>query len=143
MISGKRSFSDKYDISLVHNPNWKSPMQLYPDELNLLIKNTGSSRADSEFEKGFLDPKDKVKNTDTDYVEEYLNNKYSKLAQAYSDYGVLAAKKDYVTNEMNLPTENILHHEFPKSSTEKENNLKPNLIKKRRSAQMRRYLIFL
>ncbi|XP_013177464.1 PREDICTED: uncharacterized protein LOC106124963 [Papilio xuthus] len=136
VISGKQSFANKYDISLVHNPNWKSPMQLYPDELNLLIKNSGSSRADSEFEKGFLDPKDKVKNTDTDYVEEYLNSKYSKLAQAYSDYGVLAAKKDYVTNEMNLPTDNVIHHEFPKSSTEKENNVKQNLIKKRRNAQM-------
>ncbi|XP_045538618.1 uncharacterized protein LOC106709507 [Papilio machaon] len=136
VISGKKSIAKKYDISLALNPNWKSPMKLYPDELNLLIKNTASSRADSEFEKGFLDPKDKVKNTDTDYVEEYLNSKYSKLAQAYSDYGVLAAKKDYVTNEMNLPTENIIHHEFPKSSTEKENNLKQNLIKKRRNAQM-------
>lgn len=78
------------------NPNWKDTMPLYPDELNAIIKQAAMQNlnkvmpmnSDSTVTKDM---------SDTEYVEDYTNNKYDKLvkmAQAYSDYGVLDDKKE-------------------------------------------------
>ncbi|XP_073964565.1 uncharacterized protein [Choristoneura fumiferana] len=79
-----------------HNPNWKDTMPLYPDELNAIIKQA----AMQNFEKAMPMNSDNTVTkdmSDTEYVEDYANNKYDKLvkmAQAYSDYGVLDDKKE-------------------------------------------------
>ncbi|XP_038217610.1 uncharacterized protein LOC119836377 [Zerene cesonia] len=86
----------------VYNPNWKGPMPLYPDEINAMIKQAALHNLNIQVPvdtKETKIEKDKAERdiTDTEYVEDYLDDKYSKLvnmAQAYSDYGVLDAKQD-------------------------------------------------
>nr|XP_049699480.1 uncharacterized protein LOC110374901 isoform X2 [Helicoverpa armigera] len=103
----------KYNPPGVHNPNWKGPMPLYPDELNSMIRHSALNvnKVDSppkthEIQSVFLQRKGRDL-SDVEYVEDYLKNKYESLvemAQAYSDYGVLDGKKD-ARNEKNSPSE--------------------------------------
>ncbi|CAH2056521.1 unnamed protein product, partial [Iphiclides podalirius] len=136
--------SNKYNNPPVYNPNWKGSMQLYPDELNLITKPAAAQNSKVELPASIkaMAPQDvNVKVTDTEYVEDYLNNKYAKLAQAYSDYGVLAEKKEYVTNgKSTVVTEsNMPQHKFNKDEAlpEKEQNMKSYVLKKRRNANLR------
>ncbi|XP_045508136.1 uncharacterized protein LOC123703964 [Colias croceus] len=86
----------------IYNPNWKGPMPLYPDEINAMIKQAALHNLNIQVPVDTKDikiEKDKAERdiTDTEYVEDYLDDKYNKLvnmAQAYSDYGVLDAKQD-------------------------------------------------
>ncbi|XP_068622275.1 uncharacterized protein [Battus philenor] len=140
-----KSLNNNYKAPTIHNTNWKGPMQLYPDELNLMINNAAIQTLKDEMlndVKRMSDDKMKVKTADTDYVEDYLNDKYSKLAQAYSDYGVLSAKKEFVTIENSLPSVSKgYHHEYRKepTPTEREATARNESFKKRRSAKLRRF----
>ncbi|CAH0600003.1 unnamed protein product [Chrysodeixis includens] len=100
----------KYNPPGVHNPNWKGPMPLYPDELSSMLrhtsttpKNCSSTTPKEDSTTIAKDPQSDYANvkvrdlSDVEYVEDYLNSKYHKLAemaQAYSDYGVLSDKKE-------------------------------------------------
>lgn len=106
------------DVS--HNPNWKGPMPLYPDEINTIIRQAAMQNV---FNAMRIKPN--VKNdvpinikdnpslidsdandvSDTDYIENYLNTrleKYVKMAQAYSDYGVLEEKKESTQKQLGM-----------------------------------------
>ncbi|XP_026736601.1 uncharacterized protein LOC113500123 isoform X3 [Trichoplusia ni] len=95
----------KYNPPGVHNPNWKGPMPLYPDELNSMLRHSAlnstkagktSTTVSNEVQPGLIERRGRDL-SDVEYVEDYLNSKYDKLvemAQAYSDYGVLDGKKE-------------------------------------------------
>lgn len=82
--------------------NWKGPMPLYPDELNTIVKEATLDNVKYEIPKD--EPKSRVESdgskanlNDVEYIEEYFSNKHDKfvkMAQAYSDYGVLEGKKE-------------------------------------------------
>lgn len=81
----------------INNPNWKAPI-LYSEELKFMIKHAALNN--------YKDTKDKEDRdlNDLEYLENYLvneNNRLSKMAQAYSDYGVLEGKKDAVRDGKN------------------------------------------
>ncbi|XP_059058824.1 uncharacterized protein LOC131852198 [Achroia grisella] len=84
----------------VHNPNWKGPLPLYPDELNTMIKQAAIENTNDKTNipvDTYEETNSKLDLNDVQYVEDYVHNKYDKLAkmaQAYSDYGVLNEKKD-------------------------------------------------
>lgn len=82
-------------------------MPLYPDELSTMIKQAAienvnkvktpinTKDTNSEIDEAESDL------SDIEYIESYSDNKNDKLvkmAQAYSDYGVLEGKKDSVRN---------------------------------------------
>lgn len=82
-------------------------MSLYPDEINSMINHAAlranNPRAFKRYEaearlntKSESPEEEKPKSNvgDVQYIEDYLINKYDKLAQAYSDYGVLNEKKE-------------------------------------------------
>lgn len=81
-------------------------MPLYPDELDSMIKQAALQNLNVQIPVNTKDSKSEKDNdenvlSDTQYVEDYMDNKYDKLvkvAQAYSDYGVLYGKKDGVTS---------------------------------------------
>ncbi|XP_069364148.1 uncharacterized protein [Maniola hyperantus] len=91
------------------NLNWKEPMLLYPDELNAMIKQAALqnlymhaplSTRDSKVKRD-IDEKASAL-SDTQYIEDYTDKKYDKLAkmaQAYSDYGVLHNKGNMNFND--------------------------------------------
>ncbi|CAK1593529.1 unnamed protein product [Parnassius mnemosyne] len=142
VIPNEQKSSEK-DIPSIHNPNWKGPMPLYPDELNLIkhavVQNPKNEI--SEDVKEMLAQKDKLDSqiTDKEYIEDYFNNKYDKLAQAYSDYGVLAEKKESVTNEKNLATESkVLDHKMV-AIPGKDEIIKNLSFKGKNNAKLRRY----
>ncbi|KAF9416538.1 hypothetical protein HW555_006113, partial [Spodoptera exigua] len=113
--------SIKYNPPGVHNPNWKGPMPLYPDELSSMMKH---------------EPPDTRRDTsDVEYGDEYFKNKYDKLvemAQAYSDYGVLDGKKD-ARNEKN--SDDTATDRRIKLSAE-DNIYGPNLVESLRSGRL-------
>ncbi|XP_052757044.1 MATH and LRR domain-containing protein PFE0570w-like isoform X2 [Galleria mellonella] len=90
----------------VRNPNWKGSLPLYPHELNSMIKQAVIENINNankaEVPVNTKDISAEKENSESDfndveYIEDYLDNKYEKLvkmAQAYSDYGVLDDKKD-------------------------------------------------
>ncbi|KAL0859307.1 hypothetical protein ABMA27_011109 [Loxostege sticticalis] len=100
----------KYNPPGVHNPNWKGPMPLYPDELSSMIKQAAIENVEN-FNKIHIPSNDKDSSetdsletylNDMEYIENYSDNKFQKLAkmaQAYSDYGVLEGKKESSSNE--------------------------------------------
>ena len=81
-------------------------MSLKSDELNAMIKQAAIQNLniqipvntkDIEIEK----EKEEKDISDTEYIEDYLDNKYNKMvkmAQAYSDYGVVYGKSDSNNN---------------------------------------------
>ncbi|CAK1549053.1 unnamed protein product [Leptosia nina] len=94
--------TQKHIGSDVYNRNWKGPMPLYPDEINAMIKQAALHNLNIQVP---VDTKDirvekdisEQEISDTEYLEDYLDNKYKSLvgmAQAYSDYGVLDIKKE-------------------------------------------------
>ncbi|KAF9806301.1 hypothetical protein SFRURICE_001096 [Spodoptera frugiperda] len=139
--------STKYNPPGVHNPNWKGPMPLYPDELNSMVKH-GPPNSTKDHKE---DKKPKPANpkliedlllkragrdvSDVEYVEDYLKNKYDKLvemAQAYSDYGVLDDKKD-ARNEKNSD-ETATDRRIKLSAD--DNIYGPNLVERLRSGRL-------
>lgn len=107
----------KYNPPGVHNPNWKGPMPLYPDELSSMIKQAAIENMDN-FNKIHI-PSNAKDSSETDsletylndmeYIENYSDNKFQKLAkmaQAYSDYGVLEGKKESSSNEKAMDGKN-------------------------------------
>lgn len=134
----------------IYNLNWKGPMRLYPDELNVIMKQTAlqNSKIDLPAPQKEMSPlKGEFEISDTEYVEDYLNNKYDKLAQAYSDYGVLNTKKEHVENgKSTVVTENsvterkLIHDE---TLPENEENIKKYISRRRRNVNLRRYLFLL
>ncbi|XP_053621635.1 uncharacterized protein LOC128681630 isoform X2 [Plodia interpunctella] len=87
-------------------PNWKGPLPLYPDELNTMIKQENAHKATGS--KNCRTP-NKPMFTDIEYVEDYLTSKYEKLAQAYSDYGVLDEKKPLKIENQKAEKANVEH----------------------------------
>ncbi|XP_046974660.1 uncharacterized protein LOC124540929 [Vanessa cardui] len=91
----------RYSAQNTHNTNWKGPMPLYPDEINAAIKqmsiqNMHQLPVDTKAMKQEKERPGKDV-SDTEYIENYADSKYNKMlkmAQAYSDYGVLYGKKD-------------------------------------------------
>ncbi|XP_064075473.1 uncharacterized protein LOC135194219 [Vanessa tameamea] len=91
----------RYSAQNTHNINWKGPMPLYPDEINAAIKQMTIQNM-NQFPLDTKDMKSEKERagkdvSDTEYIENYADNKYNKMlkmAQAYSDYGVLYGKKD-------------------------------------------------
>ncbi|XP_047541298.1 uncharacterized protein LOC125074116 [Vanessa atalanta] len=91
----------RYSAQNTHNINWKGPMPLYPDEINAAIKQMTLQNM-NQFPSDAKDVKPEKERagkdvSDTEYIENYADNKYNKMlkmAQAYSDYGVLYGKKD-------------------------------------------------
>ncbi|KAH9629871.1 hypothetical protein HF086_013406 [Spodoptera exigua] len=93
----------EYNPPGVHNPNWKGPMPLYPDELSSMMKHEPPDTSQDTKKKISGPAKRKLSRksfferkgrdtSDVEYGDEYFKNKYDKLvemAQAYSDYGVL------------------------------------------------------
>lgn len=80
-------------------------MPLYPDELNAMIKQAALENLHLApiNTKDTKNEKDRTEKeiSDTEYIEDYTDNKYNKMvkmAQAYSDYGVLYDKKDKTVN---------------------------------------------
>ncbi|CAG5005301.1 unnamed protein product [Parnassius apollo] len=139
VIPGKQK-SNQNDIPSVHNPNWKGPMPLYPDELNLIkhaVVHNPKNEGSEDLEE-MLAQKEKLESqiTNNEYIEDYLNNKYDKLAQAYSDYGVLADKKESVTNEKNLATESKILDNKVVALTEKDENIKNLPSKGKKNAKL-------
>ncbi|CAH2084284.1 unnamed protein product [Euphydryas editha] len=103
--TGVSSDSGKYSPQNINNPNWKGPMPLYPDELNAMIKHAALENLHHVpiNTKDTKNEKDRTEKdvSDTEYIEDYTDNKYNKMvkmAQAYSDYGVLYDKKDKTEN---------------------------------------------
>ncbi|CAH2244961.1 jg20395 [Pararge aegeria aegeria] len=103
IISGEFN-QDKHNPPIAYNQNWKGPMPLYPDELNAIIKQADLQNLDMQVPVNTKDIKEKrnigeKEISDTQYVEDYADNKYKKIirmAQAYSDYGVLSNKKENI-----------------------------------------------
>ncbi|XP_050558403.1 uncharacterized protein LOC118279580 [Spodoptera frugiperda] len=139
--------STKYNPPGVHNPNWKGPMPLYPDELNSMVKHgPPNSTKDHKEEKKPKPANPKLIEdlllkragrdvSDVEYVEDYLKNKYDKLvemAQAYSDYGVLDDKKD-ARNEKNSD-ETATDRRIKLSAD--DNIYGPNLVERLRSGRL-------
>ncbi|XP_045782539.1 uncharacterized protein LOC123879073 isoform X2 [Maniola jurtina] len=103
---------NKHSVLNVINPNWKGPMPLYPDELNAMIKQAALQNVymyaplntrDSKVKRN-IDEKVSAM-SDTQYIEDYTNKKYDKLAkmaQAYSDYGVLYNKGNTNFNDKGM-----------------------------------------
>ncbi|CAH0698098.1 unnamed protein product [Spodoptera exigua] len=137
--------SIKYNPPGVHNPNWKGPMPLYPDELSSMMKHEPPDTSQDTKKKISGPAKRKLSRksfferkgrdtSDVEYGDEYFKNKYDKLvemAQAYSDYGVLDGKKD-ARNEKN--SDDTATDRRIKLSAE-DNVYGPNLVESLRSEQ--------
>ncbi|XP_063835786.1 uncharacterized protein LOC135084960 [Ostrinia nubilalis] len=108
----------KYNPPGVHNPNWKGPMPLYPDELSSMIKQAAMQNVQN-FNKIYLpantkDASSEADNSETElndmeYIENYSDNKFenlARMAQAYSDYGVLEGRKEQSRNEKAMDGKN-------------------------------------
>lgn len=81
-------------------------MPLYPDELNAMIKQAALQNVNMQVPVNTKDTKvekdrDEKEISDKEYIEDYVDNKYNKMvkmAQAYSDYGVVYGKNDNNNN---------------------------------------------
>ncbi|CAG9794254.1 unnamed protein product [Diatraea saccharalis] len=101
------------------NPNWKGPMPLYPDELISMIKQAAIQNLNlNNFNKikipeskDVAEVEDTVNLNDMEYIENYSDKKHerlAKMAQAYSDYGVLDGKKASVgKNQITMKPKHI------------------------------------
>ncbi|KAJ0170144.1 hypothetical protein K1T71_014072 [Dendrolimus kikuchii] len=92
----------------MNNPNWKAPI-LYPEELKFVIKQAALNNYRVKNTKN----KEERDLNDMEYLEDYLvneDNRLSKMAQAYSDYGVLEGRKDAVRDGKNSNIEKAKDH---------------------------------
>lgn len=112
----------------LHNPNWKGPIPLYPDELNTIIKQAAfeTPKEDVAYnanENAKFSDKVGSEIGDLEYMEDYMNNKYdrlAKMAQAYSDYGVLNEKKDTNPKNEAMPNSKVMNDQSREKLSLKE-----------------------
>lgn len=126
----------------IHNPNWKGPMPLYPDEITQMTIKGQDENNNVEIPIRSRDTAPETDDaepirTDVEYVEDYLHNGYERLvelAQAYSDYGVLNKKKDSIADKKDGDKEHKLDNRKVDKSMK---SFKRGLKKKKHSKKLK------
>ncbi|CAH0688457.1 unnamed protein product [Chilo suppressalis] len=119
----------------LHNQNWKGPMPLYPDELISMIKQAAIQNLHALHLNKIKVPESKETAevledsdlNDMEYIENYAdhkNERLAKMAQAYSDYGVLTDKKASLRKEIEKNREGTMKPKPIKKSISKKKSWK-------------------